>query len=59
VRIEEWVLGTDIYRGKLFRPVTKGGKLAGETLSDEAIGYIVLKYANSLGKLSPHDLRRT
>jgi len=24
VRIEEWVLAADIYKGKLFRPVTKG-----------------------------------
>jgi integrase len=35
VRIEEWVLEADIYKGRLFRPVTKGGKLAGESLSDE------------------------
>jgi integrase len=49
-------------RGRLFRPVTKGGKLAGEALSDEkAIWNLVVKYAEatSLGKLSPHDLRRT
>ena len=62
VRIEEWILAADIYRGRLFRPVTKGGKLAGTALSDEkAIWYIVLKYAKatSLEKLSPHDLRRT
>ena len=62
VRIEEWVLAADIYKGKLFRPVTKGGKLTGEAFSDEkAIWYIVLKYAKatSLGRLSPHDLRRT
>ena len=62
VRIEEWVLAADIYKGRLFRPVTKGGKLAGDSLSDEkAIWYIVLKYAKatSLGKLSAHDLRRT
>ena len=62
VRIEDWVLAADIYKGRLFRPVRKGGKLAGEALSDEkAIWYIVLKYAKatSLGKLSPHDLRRT
>ena len=63
VRIEEWVLAADIYKGRLFRPVTKGGELAGESLSDEkAIWYIVLKYAKatSLGKLSPRsaaDLR--
>jgi site-specific recombinase XerD len=64
VRIEEWVLAAelDVLKGKLFRPVNKGGKLAGAALSDEkAIWYIVLKYAKetSLGKLSPHDLRRT
>jgi integrase len=62
VRIEEWVLAADIYKGRLFRPVTKGGKLAGAAFSDEkAIWHIVLKYAKatSLGKLSPHDLRRT
>lgn len=64
VRIEEWVLSAelDVLKGKLFRPVNKGGKLAGTSLSDEkAIWYIVLKYAKatSLGRLSPHDLRRT
>ena len=64
VRIEEWVLAAeiDLSGGKLFRPVTKGGKLAGEALSDEkAIWNLVVKYAKatSLGKLSPHDLRRT
>jgi hypothetical protein len=62
VRIEEWVLAADLCKSRLFRPVTKGGKLAGEALSDEnAIWYIVLKYAKatSLGKLSPHDMRRT
>jgi site-specific recombinase XerD len=64
VRIEEWVLAAelDVRKGKLFRPVNKGGKVAGQALSDEkAIWYIVLKYAKatSLGKLSPHDLRRT
>jgi integrase len=64
VRIEEWVLAAeiDLSGGKLFRPVTKGGKLAGTALSDEkAIWNLVAKYAKatSLGKLSPHDLRRT
>jgi hypothetical protein len=47
VRIEEWVLAAVIYKGRLFRPVTKCGKLAGAVLSDEkAIWYTVLKYAN-------------
>jgi hypothetical protein len=47
-RAEEWVVAADIYEGRLFRPVTKGGKLAGQALSDEkAIWYIVLKYAKA------------
>jgi integrase len=51
VRIEEWVLAADIYKGRLFRPVTKGGKLTGEALSDEkAIWYIVLKYAGDISR---------
>jgi integrase len=44
VRIEEWVLAGDIYKGKLFRPVTKRGKAGSR---------------RALGKLSAHDLRRT
>jgi len=65
VRIEEWVLAVDIhdvYKDRLFRPVSKGGKLPAVPLSDDkAIRYIALKYAKatSFGKFSPHDLRRT
>ena len=61
-RIDEWILAAGLTEGRLFRPVNKGDKLAGDALSDEkAIWSLVLKYAQatSLGRLSPHDLRRT
>jgi integrase/recombinase XerD len=65
VRIEEWVLAAELDLtggGMLFRRVAKSGLVAGGAIQDEkAVWDIVLKYAKatSLGKLSPHDLRRT
>ena len=51
-----------IKEGRIFRPVNKGGRITGESIADEkAVWQMVLKYARekALGKLSPHDLRRT
>ncbi len=66
VRVEEWILAAklDLSKpgGKLFRPISKSGKLTGDSIQDEkGIWHIVVQYARqiSLGKLSPHDLRRT
>jgi integrase len=62
LRIEEWVLAAGLSEGKLFRPISKAGKLTGDAMQDEkGIWHIVVQYAlqTSLGKLSPHDLRRT
>ena len=62
IRVEEWVLAAGIYEGKLFRPISKAGKLTGDAMQDEkGIWHIVVQYARqtSLGKLAPHDLRRT
>jgi site-specific recombinase XerD len=66
IRIEEWILaaGLDIGKpgGRLFRPISKAGKLTGNSMQDEkGIWHIVVQYARqtSLGRLSPHDLRRT
>jgi hypothetical protein len=50
------------YEGKIFRPVNKADRVAGEAIADEkAIWQVVVHYAQatSLGKLAPHDLRRT
>ncbi len=66
IRVEEWVLAAELDRskpgGKLFRPISKAGKLTGDSMQDEkGIWHIVVQYARqtSLGKLAPHDLRRT
>ena len=66
IRVEEWILaaGLDLEQagGKLFRPLSKAGLLTGASIQDEkGIWSMVVYYARqtSLGKLAPHDLRRT
>ena len=61
-RIDGWILAAAITEGRLFRPVTKGGFRQGSAIRDEkAIWRLVTRYAREteLGKLAPHDLRRT
>jgi site-specific recombinase XerD len=61
-RIDAWVKAADMTEGRLFRPVTKAGKLDGDGIRDEkAIWRLVMRYAKEteLGRLAPHDLRRT
>ena len=62
VRIDAWIIAAKITKGRVFRPVNKGGRVTGEFIADEkAIWQLVVHYARatSLGKLAPHDLRRT
>ena len=61
-RVDEWLLAAGVQKGKIFRSVNKGDCISGEGIADEkAVWQMVLKYARAtaLGKLSPHDLRRT
>jgi integrase/recombinase XerD len=61
-RIDAWLEASGIERDRLFRPVSKAGELAGEEIRDEkAVWRLVMRYAKAsdLGKLAPHDLRRT
>jgi len=61
-RIDAWTASAGLTEGRLFRPVHKSGRLAGDQIKDEkAIWRLVLRYAKQteLGKLAPHDLRRT
>ena len=61
-RIDDWLAAAGIKQEKIFRPVNRGDRLAGEAIADEkAVWQLVLRYARetALGKLSPHDLRRT
>jgi integrase len=63
IRVEEWILAAELdLSGRLFRPISKAGKITGPYIRDEkGIWQMVVAYARqtSLGKLSPHDLRRT
>ena len=47
--------------GIVFCPINKGGRIANDGMSEQAIYNLVIAYAQSLGlaKLAPHDLRRT
>lgn len=61
-RVDTWLAAAGIKEGRIFRPVNRGGRLAGAGIGDEkAVWRLVLGYARStgLGKLSPHDLRRS
>ncbi len=61
-RIDAWLAAAGIEDGRLFRPVSRGGVIAGEEIRDEkAVWRLVMRYAKAteLGKLAPHDLRRT
>jgi integrase len=60
-RLDEWTGAAEIGKGKIFRAVRKDGVVAAGALSSKAVWNIVMFYAgkSGLGKLSPHDLRRT
>lgn len=56
-----WLNAAEIEHGRLFRRVTKTGKVLGEGMTEKAVWHIVKDSARRIGldKLAPHDLRRT
>ena len=56
-----WLNASGIDRGKIFRRVTKIGRILGEGMTEKAVWHIVKDSAKQIGleKLAPHDLRRT
>jgi integrase len=56
-----WMNAAGIDRGKIFRRVTKMGRILGEGMTEKAVWHIVKDSAKRIGleKLAPHDLRRT
>ena len=56
-----WLNAAGIERGRIFRRVTKMGKVLGEGMTEKAVWHIVKDSAKRIGldKLAPHDLRRT
>ena len=61
-RIDQWLKAAGIESGRIFRPINKADALAGSEMRDEkAVWRLVMRYAKerNLGRLAPHDLRRT
>jgi site-specific recombinase XerD len=59
--IDEWTNAGDISAGHIFRAIHKGGFIAHESLTPQAIRDVVKEYAEEIGlpELAAHDLRRS
>lgn len=59
--LSDWLDSADIHEGPLFRPLTKGGRLRNQALSDKSVANLVKKYAAKAGldaaEFSGHSLR--
>jgi site-specific recombinase XerD len=67
VAIDEWIRAVNALEvdwpsddDYVFRPLNKGGKLAGDRITSQVVYRVVEEYASRLGfKVAAHDLRRT
>ena len=59
--LDAWLDAAGIQSGPVFRPVSKADVVADKALTENSIWWIVREYAGTLdlGKIAPHDLRRT
>ena len=58
--IDVWIEAAGFSGGALFRPVNKGGKIAGARMTGQSVFVAVKHYAEPLGfRIAAHDLRRT
>jgi site-specific recombinase XerD len=59
--VDRWTAAAQIESGSLFRCVTKYGTVWGKKITKKVVWHVVRKYAmrTQLGKIAPHDLRRT
>jgi site-specific recombinase XerD len=59
--LDVWLRAAGIDRGRVFRRVTKMGRILGDAITEKSIWHVVKGYARKIGvpKLAPHDLRRT
>jgi integrase len=59
--IDAWMVAGQVEGGRLLRPVLKGGKVKGETLTDWSVWSVVEQSAKEIGieAFGAHDLRRT
>jgi integrase len=61
ILIDTWTTAAGHSAGRLLRPVSKGGRIVGEELSDWAVWSVVEQSAKAIGieRFGAHDLRRT
>jgi integrase len=59
--LDRWVGAAGITQGKIFRAVTKRGKVWGKGISQNLVWYVVRNCCKGVGleHIAPHDLRRT
>ena len=58
--IDLWAETAQLNEGYVFRPLHKGGRVAGDRLTAQSLFHMVRNYGAGLGlQLAPHDLRRT
>ena len=61
--IDAWAQAAHLTDGLIFRAINKGDRIASESISSQAIYYLVVEYsAQALGEdgvVQPHDLRRS
>jgi site-specific recombinase XerD len=58
--IDVWTEAASIEAGRIFRPINKGDRLAGQQMTAQSVFVAVKRYADLLGfKIAPHDLRRS
>lgn len=59
--LDDWLIAASISEGRIFRRVNKAGKISECAISEKAVWHVVRHYAANigLGKLAPHNLRRT
>jgi site-specific recombinase XerD len=61
VATDVWTLAAGFSAGRVFRPVNKGDRLCGDSMTAQSIFETVKKYGAEIGlkEIAPHDLRRT
>lgn len=61
VATDVWTFAAGFSGGRVFRPVNKGDRLCGDSMTAQSIFETVKKYAAEIGvrEIAPHDLRRT
>ena len=59
--LNEWLVAAAIHEGRIFRRVSRTGRILGPGITAKAVWHIVKQAARAAGiaKLAPHDLRRS